>query len=166
MSGHDLRALAKFRAESDEWLQTVSNTRAALEMAIGLLRDELEDLGAPVGTVTADVITMADKKALKDRAGEYARDSKWNPDDFGRVAAAIDSAKTRRDLQLAEKYMNDYESCHQAYWSKVDQLNADRAAGKFPLPGNYIFARDQVTKVLRECLAAADRSFKQSHLVQ
>lgn len=74
MSGHDLRALAKFRAESDEWLQTVSNTRAALEIAIGLLRDELEDLGAPVGTVTADVITMADRKALKDRAGEYARD--------------------------------------------------------------------------------------------
>lgn len=158
--------MTKFEAESAEWLRNISATRAALERQMGLLRDELEDLGVPVGTAPLDVVTVADKKALKDRAGEYARDSKWHPDDFVRVAVAIDSAKTRCDLELAEKYMNDYESCHQAYWSKVDQLNADRAAGKFPLPGNYISARDQVTKVLRQCLAAADTSFNESRLNQ
>ena len=158
--------MAKFEAESDVWLRNISASRAVVEKEIRLLRDELEELGAPVGTAPADIVTVADKKALKDRAGEYVGDSKWHPDDFVRVAAAIDSAKTHRDLELAEKYKHDYESCHQAYWSKVDQLNADRAAGKFPLPGNYIYARDQVTKVLRQCLAAADQSFKEGRLNQ
>jgi hypothetical protein len=151
--------LAKIQSESDDFLKRITESRIATEKEIRLLREQLEAAGFPAGSLRppdvppGNLTTKEERDAMKLRADALAAKGKWHADDLGKIHAAI----------WSEAYMNDYSSCHADYWTKVNELDARRK--RQPMSGGeYVGAKDEITRVLRRCLAAADGRFKTQRL--
>ena len=157
--------LAKIQAESNDFLSRITESRIEVEKEIRLLREQLEAAGFPAGSLRpsdvppGNLTTKEERDAMKLRADALAVEQKWNADDLGKIHAAIWSSKTKSDLAMAEGYMNDYSSCHADYWAKVNDLDARRKR-KPMTPGEYIAAKDGITRILRQCLKSADGRFE------
>lgn len=157
--------LAKIQAESNDFLSRITESRIEVEKEIRLLREQLEAAGFPAGSLRpsdvppGNLTTKEERDAMKLRADALAVEQKWNADDLGKIHAAIWSSKTKSDLAMAEGYMNDYSSCHADYWAKVNDLDARRKR-KPMTPGEYIAAKDGITRILRQCLKSADDRFE------
>jgi hypothetical protein len=157
--------LAKIQSESNDFLSRITESRIEVEKEIRLLREQLEAAGFPAGSLRppdvppGNLTTKEERDAMKKRADTLGVGQRWHADDLGKIHAAIWSSKTKSDLALAAGYMNDYASCHEDYWAKVNALDAQRK--RKPMSGGeYVGAKDEITRVLRRCLAAADGRFK------